>query len=100
MCVWEEDIANSSLSWPALPFLLLCPNFVRSLQAAEQDQLRGEGQREKSAEGKRGREPFVLSRIHSPFSLLSLPYKWHPFSLIGLSYHDSTIFADCSLPLS
>lgn len=65
--MWEEDIANSSLSWPELPFLLLC------LRAAEQDQLRGEGQGEKSAEGKRGREPFLLSQIHSPFSLLSLP---------------------------
>ena len=61
MCVWEEDIANSSLSWPALPFLSLCPNLACSLQAAEQDQWRGEGRGEKSAKGKRGREPFLLS---------------------------------------
>ena len=81
-------------------FLLLCPILARSLQAAKQDQLRGEGRGEKSAEGKRGREAFLLSQIHSPFSLLSLPDIWHLFSLTGLSYQDSTIFADCSLALS
>ena len=35
----------------------------------------------------------------SPFSLLSLAGKWHLFSVIGFSYQDSTVFADCSLPL-
>ena len=39
-------------------FVIIVPKFSENL---EQDQWRGEGWGEKSAKGKRGREPFLLS---------------------------------------